>query len=83
MSDAFANHSPGLSSPYSDGFAITPGASPLAQTTRAIYIGGDGDITVTMKSGASVTFAVKAGKTLRIRATHVTAATATGLIGLV
>ena len=64
-------------------FAITPGASPLFKTTRGIYAGGSGDITVTMKDGTSGTFVgVAAGVVLPIQATHVTAATATSLVGV-
>ena len=69
--------------PAANAVAITAGASPLAEPTRAIYVGGAGNITVTMLGGQSVTFTgVPAGAILPIRATHVTAATATALLGL-
>jgi hypothetical protein len=74
---------PGLESPAGNAAAITPGSSPLAEVTRALYIGGAGNVTVTMKGGQSVTFtALPAGAILPIRATHVTAATASAIIGL-
>lgn len=63
-------------------FAITPGASPLAQRAHGLYIGGTGNITVTGADGNSVTFtSVPAGTHLDIIVTHVTAATATNIVG--
>lgn len=69
--------------PATQAATITPGASALGYTTRGIYVGGDGSITVTMAGGGSVQFVgCKAGTVLPIQATHVTAATATDLVGL-
>lgn len=83
MADAFDNYAPGLDAPASHAFAITPGASALANVTRRLYVGGAGNVTVTLLSGVSLTFvAVPAGEELDVRVTHVTAATATGLVGL-
>lgn len=83
MSDPFGQYQPGLDAPAATAFAITPGSSDLAKTTRAIYVGGAGDVTVTMLDGSSVTFVgVPAGTFMPIRATKVTAATASDLIGL-
>lgn len=66
------------------GFAITPGATALAATTKGIYVGAAGNITVTFADGASAQFlAVPTGSILPVQAVKVTAATATGLIGLV
>lgn len=36
--------------------AVTPHDSNTIQTTRALYVGGSGDISVRMASGASVLF---------------------------
>jgi len=85
MTDRFANHTAGFDAPASDAFVITPGSSPLPLVTRAIYVGTDGDIVVTMLAGTSVTFAhVAAGSMLPLRASHVlSGTTASGLIGLV
>ena len=86
MSDPFSSHMSGLESPASDGFAITPhDVDPLPSVTRAIYVGGAGDVTVTMKSGASVTFSNVAAGTLmpvRVVAVAATGTSATHLVGL-
>jgi len=64
-------------------FAITAGASPLAHVTRGIYVGVSGNITVTTDGGDSVEFTnLAAGVIHPIAATHVTAATATGIVGV-
>lgn len=74
---------PRLEDIASHAFSITASADPLPKPTKnGIHCGGAGNVTVTMLSGASVQFAVIAGQHLRVCATHVTAATATGLIGL-
>jgi hypothetical protein len=83
MADTFANYQSGLDSPAGNAASITAGATALAYTTRAIYVGGAGDVAVTMVGGQSVTFsAVPAGSLLPIRATHITAATATAIVAL-
>ena len=86
MSDPYSSHVSGLESPASDGFAVTPDdTNPLPSVTRALYIGGVGDVTVTMKSGATVTFkAVATGAILPVRVVAVaaTGTTATHLVGL-
>jgi hypothetical protein len=66
-------------------FAITPADSNLAQEARALYVGGTGNVTVTMDSGNVVTFTnVAAGSILPISVTRVAAATtATSIIGLI
>lgn len=70
-------------SPALDAFAITASASPLAVIPRAILVGGAGTITVTTYKGTSITITVAAGSIIPLAVTHVTAATATGLVGLV
>ena len=69
-----------------DAAAVTPGATQITGTTQrgvCLYVGGAGDLTVTMESGNSVTFtAVTAGTFLPILVTHVTAATATAILAL-
>jgi hypothetical protein len=66
-------------------FAITPADSNLTQEARALYIGGTGNVTVTMDSGAVVTFSnVAAGSILPVSVTRVAASTtATSIIGLI
>jgi len=64
-------------------FVITAGASALAHPIRGIYVGVSGDITVTTDGGDSVQFTnLAAGVIHPIAATHVTAATATGIVGV-
>ncbi len=69
-----------------DAAAVTPGATQISGTEErgvCLYVGGTGDVTVTMESGNSVTFtAVPAGTFLPILVTHVTAATATAILAL-
>lgn len=63
-------------------FSITPGAGALANpTTAGILVGGAGTVTCTI-GGTSVVITAIAGQYLNVVATHVTAATATGLVGL-
>lgn len=63
-------------------FTITPSATALAKETRGIYVGATGSVTVTMQSGESVTLNnLAAGVIHPIRATHVTSATASGIVG--
>lgn len=62
-----------------DAVAVTPGSNSI-RTTRALYVGTAGDVTVTMASGNSVTFsAVPAGTILPVQASKVTAAPANTL----
>lgn len=71
---------------YQGGFAVTPhDTNALTHETKAIYVGGTGNLVVTGKDGNDVTFnSVPAGEVLRIAATHVksTGTTATNIVGL-
>lgn len=86
MSDPFKEHQSGLTSPASAAFSISPSnGNPLANVTRAIYVGGTGDLRVTMKGGETVVLSqVQAGVIYPLRCTHVmaTGTTATGIVGL-
>jgi hypothetical protein len=66
-------------------FAITPADSDLSQEARALYVGGTGNLTVTMDSGFVVTFTnVAAGSIIPISVVRVAASTtATSIIGLI
>lgn len=78
----FKNFTVSPESPALDAFLITPGASALAVVPRALLIGGAGTITVTTWRGTSITLTVSEG-ILPLVVTHVTAATATNIAGLV
>ena len=86
MADNFATFQGGLSSPATGAVAVTPhDTNALAATTRAVYVGGAGALTVTMANGVNATFAaVPAGTTLPIRVTHVlaTGTAATSIVAL-
>jgi hypothetical protein len=81
-------HAPGsASSSVQNAVAVTPHESnDLASVSRALYIGGAGNLTVTMAGGGSnVTFtAVPAGSFLPIRVSKVlaTGTTATSIVAL-
>lgn len=69
--------------PATDGFAITPGAAALPHVTRGLLVGVSGNVTVTFIDGTSLTLPnLAAGVIHPLSVTHVTAATATGIIGL-
>ena len=85
--DTFKEYHAALSSPAEHAFSITPHATDeLSHTTRAIYIGGAGDVELVLKgdSTAVVFSAVPAGTLLPVRAKRVvsTNTTATGIIGV-
>lgn len=87
MVDRFANTQASLSGPASSGFSITPNdTTDLTETVRALYVGGGGNLSVTMLSGEVLTLAnVFAGSILPLRAVRVraTGTTATDIVGLV
>ncbi len=87
MSDRFANTQSSLSSPASSGFAVTPSDSAgFSETSRAIYVGSGGNLSVRMLSGEVLTLAnVPTGLLLPLRATAVlaTGTTASAITALV
>ncbi|WP_037079644.1 spike base protein, RCAP_Rcc01079 family [Neorhizobium vignae] len=87
MPDRFANTQASLSGPAASGFAITPGDSAdLPETTRALYVGTGGHLSVRMLSGETLTLSnVPAGGVLPLRVTRVfaTGTTAVAITGLV
>ena len=76
----------GMTSPANDALAVTPSdTAPVTYVSRALYVGGAGNLAVTMQGGGNVTFTgVPAGTVLPIRCTHVrsTSTTATSIINL-
>jgi len=86
MSDNFAKHYTELNSPAQDAFVISKSDSAnLTFSTRAIYVGGGGDVAITTVKGTNVTFAnVAGGSILPVRAQKVlsTGTTATLIVGL-
>lgn len=80
-----ANGAQNSSFPATDFYAVTPADADLAVVTRALYIGGLGDVVVQGLNGINTTFtAVPAGTILPVRARQVRAATsATAIVALV
>jgi len=73
-------------SPLTHAVAVTPhNTNELSYVTRAVYVGGLGDVAVTMQDSGNVTFAdVPAGTILpiRVKIVKATGTTATDIIGL-
>lgn len=64
-----------------DGTAVTKSDVTVLPTTRALYIGGAGDVVVKMAGGATLTFsAVPVGTLLPIQVTQVRDATTATLV---
>lgn len=86
MADQHSGFVEGLTSPADNATAVTPSDSTdLAFTSRALYVGGAGNLVVTMAGGGDVTFsAVPAGSILPIRVSRVkaTTTTATSIVNL-
>ncbi|HUF56671.1 MAG TPA: hypothetical protein VMM55_08950 [Thermohalobaculum sp.] len=85
MTDKFRARSSGLSSPGHSAADIVPAdGTDLAVTSRALYVGGAGDLRVTMAGGQTVTFANLAPGILpvRVRRVHATGTTASGIVAL-
>lgn len=84
MPDQQAGYQEGLTSPADNQTAVTPSDSTdLAFNSRALWIGGAGNIVVTPAGGgADVTYTVPAGTVLPIRVSRVkaTGTTATQIV---
>ena len=82
--DLFCSASAGLESPLNYATPITPDdEAVLPIITRAVHLGGGGNLTVTLKGGDTVTFEnLAAGwHPLRVRQVHAVGTTATGIVG--
>lgn len=84
MSDAFALHQSGLTSPASRAAAVTPNdAADLAAHARALWVGGLGDVSVVTVGGDTVTFAAVSGLLpVRVKRVRTTGTTATGIVAV-
>ena len=86
MEDPFKSQAPSVTSPASEAEVITPNDTvALLLATRALYVGGAGDVRVEMLSGDIVTFTnMQGGVFYPIRITKVlaTGTTATNMVGV-
>lgn len=84
--DTFSRFQATVISPLSTAASVTPhNTNELAYVTRALYVGGTGDVSVTMQDGGEVIFAgVPAGTTLpiRVKIVKATGTDATDIIAL-
>lgn len=86
MGDPWKAYDPGLESPATKAFAVTPAdGADLAEVTRGIYVGGSGTLKVDMADVGTVTFtALAAGVVhpLRVKKVYATGTDATTIIAL-
>ena len=86
MADNFASHAVGMDGPAQGGATISPHPTNLlTDSTRAIYVGGAGDLSCEMVNGDIVTyFGLLAGAVypFRVQRVFVAGTTATNLVGL-
>lgn len=84
--DTFSRFQQENFSPLTHAAAVTPhNTNELEYVTRALYVGGAGDVAVTMQDSGNVTFVgVPAGTTLpiRVKVVKVTGTDATSIIAL-
>ena len=84
--DTFRNNASSLTSPPENGAEIAPeDGAEIGHVTRALYVGGEGNLRVRLLGGETVTLAnVPAGSLMPMRVTEVlaTGTTATGIVGL-
>jgi hypothetical protein len=83
--DNFAQQATALNSPSARAAAVTPNNSvDLTEVTRALYIGGAGDVKVDIGATAITFVGVAAGSLLPIRVTRVyaTGTTASSIVAL-
>lgn len=86
MADSFSAYAEGLDSPASNAAAVTTSdTTDLDNTTRYLYVGGAGNLSLIFKGGQTVTLnSVPAGTMLHVRVTRVraTGTTATNIVAL-
>lgn len=84
MTDPFAGYASGLDSPAQHAAAVTPDdGTDLPATARALWVGAQGDVKVTMAGGEEVTFAGVSG-VLPVRVARVweTGTTASDIVAM-
>ena len=83
--DKFENLTTGLESPATHAFDIVPGDGvDLPHVTRALYVGGAGDVSLVMKDASAATLKnVPAGSVIAVRVARVqaTGTSATDIVG--
>lgn len=85
IADPYADLVPATDGPLVGGFAVTPSAADLPVVTRALMVGGGGDVAVILRNGDTVTLpGLQPGAVYPLRVSRVLAAgtTATGIVGL-
>jgi hypothetical protein len=86
MTDTFSTHTRSLTSPPEHGAGLVPDdAADLAHVTRAVFVGGTGDLAVTLLGGDTVTLRGVPGGTLvplRVSRLLASGTTATDIVGL-
>lgn len=84
MPDQFNSYATELDSPAVSAVEITPAdGADLAWTSRALYVGGQGDVKVTTCGGDTVTFVGLVGLLpVRVKRVFATGTTATGIVAL-
>jgi hypothetical protein len=84
--DLFSRFQATVISPLTSAASVSPhNTNELSYVTRALYVGGAGDVSVTMQDGGDVVFAaVPAGTTLpiRVKVVKATGTDATDIIAL-
>lgn len=84
--DAFSRFQATVISPLTSAASVTPhNTNELSYVTRALYVGGVGDVAVTMQDGGEVTFVgVPAGTILpiRVKIVKATGTDATDIVAL-
>jgi hypothetical protein len=87
MPDRYESYTSGLESPATHGFSVTPSDSAdLPETTRALFVGTSGAVSLVLASGAEIVLTGVLGgsllplRAMRVRATGTTAASIVGLV---
>ena len=85
MPDPFEDRSAGLESPAYHATSVVPNdTTDLPMTSRALYVGGAGDLRVTMAGGETLSFRNAAAGLLPVRVArvHATGTNATDIVAL-